>query len=220
MKVYIGKYYKNWFHSNIHQSYMTKKHGNEWEENTNKFEDFLEKVESTIQSIYNATINKVVGHHWGHKVRVRVDDYDAWNADNTLAHIILPVLIKVRDSKYGTPLVDDEDVPENIRSTAATKQKEHEWDTDEFLEARWQYAIGEMIYAFECAINDEWDDQFYSGETDYTRVPEEIGGETYYALKEGPNHTFKVDSDGMNAAWIRRNNALRLFGKYYHSLWT
>jgi hypothetical protein len=220
MKVIIGNYYKNWYRSNIHMSYMNKKHGYEWEENTNKFEVFLEKVESTLQSIYNATINKVVDLRPKRKVYVRVDDYDVWNADDTLAHIILPVLIKVRESKYGTPHIDDEDVPENIRSTAATKPKEHEWDSDEFQEARWQYAIGEMIYAFECAINEDWEEQFYSGEYDYIHVPEEIDGGICYTLKEGPNHTFKVDREGMDAAWDRRKNGLRLFGKYYHSLWT
>jgi hypothetical protein len=220
MKVNIGKYYKNWYRSNIHESYMNKKHGYDWEKNTNKFEAFLEKVESTLQFIYNTTINKVVAQRSGRKVYIRVDDYDAWNADDTLALIILPVLIKVRDFKNGAPHVDDEDVPENIRSTAATKPKEEEWYSDEFQEARWQYAIGEMIHAFECAINDDWEEQFYSGEYDYIHVPEEIDGETYYTLKEGPNHTFKVDRDGMKAAWDRRNNGLRLFGKYYHSLWT
>jgi hypothetical protein len=59
MKVNIGKYYKNWYRSNIHMSYMNKKHGYEWEENTTKFEVFLEKVEDSLQFIYTATNNKV-----------------------------------------------------------------------------------------------------------------------------------------------------------------
>jgi hypothetical protein len=175
---------------------MNKKHGYDWWENTTRFESFLERVEGALQIFYNATINQVLKCR-KRRIKVRIDDHDLWNADNTLAHIIHPVLVKMRDAKVGTPFTDDEDVPENIRSTAA-KPKENEWDTDEFFEARWEWILNEMIHSFECEINDDWEDQFYSD--------------------TGTN--FEVDFDGKKKAWDRRQNGLRLFGKYYHNLWT
>ena len=46
------------------------------------------------------------------KIKVRIDHYDTWSMDNTLAHIILPMLKQLRDTKHGSQLVDDEDVPD------------------------------------------------------------------------------------------------------------
>jgi len=41
----------------------------------------------------------------------------------------------------------------------------------------------------------------------------------FFEMKRGPNDTWKVDHEAMKAAWDRRKNGLRLFGKYYHGLW-
>ena len=44
-------------------------------------------------------------------IKVHIDPYDTWNMDSTLSHIILPMLIQVRETKHGSPVIDDEDVP-------------------------------------------------------------------------------------------------------------
>ena len=38
-------------------------------------------------------------------------------------------------------------------------------------------------------------------------------------MKEGPNHTYQCDYDGINAIRERMKNGFRLFGKYYEGLW-
>ena len=53
------------------------------------------------------------------RISVRIDRYDTWNMDYTLSHIILPMLKQLNETKHGAPYVDDEDVPEHLRSTAA-----------------------------------------------------------------------------------------------------
>lgn len=217
MKIYMGPYPDNWWRSSIHHDYMNRKYNYDWSDNKTKFENFLERVEDTLQVIYNATINKLICKR-KRKIKVHIDGYDLWGMDNTLAHIIHPMLVKMRDQKQGTPFTDDEDVPEHIRSTAA-KPKENDWDTDEFLEARWEYILGEMIHAFECELNDDWEDQFYSGKADY-RFEKNNPDDKFLEMKTGPDHTFEVNRDGMKKAWERRQEGLRLFGKYYHSLWT
>jgi len=64
------------------------------------------------------------------KIQIHIDNYDIWSADHTLALIIHPILLKLKTNKIGSPYVDDQDVPEHLRSTNAAP-KEHEYDTDE-----------------------------------------------------------------------------------------
>lgn len=156
------------------------------------------------------------------KIKIRIDKYDTWGMDHTLALIILPMLKQLKETKHGAPFVDDEDVPENLRSTNAPP-KEHDWDTDEFHFDRWDWVMDEMIFAFESIIDDSWEDQFYSGKSDLQWVPvEPLSDEPekqMWESKPGPNHTFKVDTEGMNEYNKRIDNGTRLFGKYYKNLW-
>ena len=49
---------------------------------------------------------------------IKIDPWDTWNMDHTLAEIILPMLKQLRKTQLGAPYTDD-DVPEEIRSTNA-----------------------------------------------------------------------------------------------------
>ncbi|CAB4140766.1 hypothetical protein UFOVP395_101 [uncultured Caudovirales phage] len=154
------------------------------------------------------------------KISVHIDGHDVWNADYTLALIIAPVLKKLKEQKHGCPFVDDEDVPEHLRATAATPLTEEEKNTghtDDLWEQRWEWVLDEMIWAFEQHAADDWEDQFYSGVTDLHIEKNEQTG--YGVLINGPNHTFKIDLEGRNAAYKRMENGRRLFAKYYQSLW-
>ena len=82
------------------------------------------------------------------KIQIRIDKYDTWNMDNTLALIALPMLKQLRNTKHGAPWTDDEDVPEHLRSTAA-EPKENEYHTDSNHFKRWNWIMDEMIWAFE-----------------------------------------------------------------------
>lgn len=153
-------------------------------------------------------------------IRVRIDKYDTWSFDHTLAHIILPGLIQLKETKHGSPLVDDEDVPVGIRSVDAPP-KENEWDVDEYVHVRWNYVMDEMIWAFS-QYNTDWEDQYWSGESDryFEELDEfDIDGEKLYEWKIGPNHTLRLDREGYEAHHKRIQNGLRLFGKYYSGLW-
>jgi hypothetical protein len=152
---------------------------------------------------------------------VKIDRYDTWSMDSTLAHIILPMLKQLNKDKHGSPCVDDEDVPEELRSTAAPA-KESEWDTDENWFKRWDWAMNEMIFAFECKLDNSWEDAFRKGEIDWKTVPcawDENGKPTLYSSEDGPNHTYECDYDGMKVVNDRIQNGFRLFGKYYQGLW-
>lgn len=154
------------------------------------------------------------------KIEIHIDGYDVWNADHTLALIIVPVLKKLKEQKYGTPHVDDKDVPANLRRSAApelTEDQKNTGYTDDLWQARWNWVLDEMIWAFEQHANPDWEDQYHSGETDWVFDKTEADG--YTELKHGPNHTFKVDRRGMLQHRARMKNGRRLFAKYYEALW-
>jgi hypothetical protein len=182
---------------------MDKKYGYDWKESTTKKEKFLEKLESVIQSVYNVTINQMVKYR-KRRIWVHIDPYDTWNMDGTLAHIILPMLKQLKDTKHGAPYVDDEDVPEELRSTAA-EPKENEWDTDSNHFKRWDWVMDEMIYAFTMNISAASDDEDQDWHTQiYSREP------------KGWNDEKLAEARVIQK---RISNGYRLFGKYYQGLW-
>jgi len=148
-------------------------------------------------------------------IKIHIDSYDTWNMNSTLSLIIVPMLKQLKGTKHGAPWTDDADVPEHLRSSAAPPKKD-EWDIDENHFPRWEWVMGEMIWAFEQDTN-EWENQYYSGKIDMRSEKDE--GSVYTRLVDGPNHTFKIDSDGMKKHQERINNGRRLFAKYYDGLW-
>jgi len=125
-------------------------------------------------------------------VEVHIDKWDTWSMDHTLALIILPMLIQLKQTTHGAPNVDLEDVPEGLRPTNT-----EEWqklyneggETDEKFFERWDWVMDEMIYAFDCKANK---DEVYMRLEDQTEIKKEQK---------------------------RISNGFRLFGKYYESLW-
>ena len=152
------------------------------------------------------------------KVVIHIDDYDVWNLDDTLAMITLPMLKRLKERKHGYALVNDEDVPEEIRSTNAPP-KENEWDTDAMAESRWEYVLNEIIWTFEQLHPDnDWEKQYQSGVHDIIWVQSKDHPDCK-EMKHGPNYTFKIDHEGRKSHRARMDNGLRLFGVYYSALW-
>lgn len=169
--------------------------------------------------------------HWVHsmkkrRIEVRIDQYDTWSMDHTLAYIVLPMLEQLQKTKHGAPFVDDKDVPVHLRSTSAPPLSKEDKDvgaTDDNHFKRWDWVLDEMIFAFKSKTDEDWTQQFHSGTHDmYSEAVEwdELTGKpTMYQLKRGPNDTAKVDMKGMKAYQKRVSNGFRLFGKYYENLW-
>jgi hypothetical protein len=143
---------------------------------------------------------------------VRLDPWDTWSFDHTLADIILPGLKQLKADKHGAPHTDDEDVPEYLRSHMA-QPKEHEWDTDSLWFMRWEWILDEMIWAFEQKVADDAESQFFDHSDCPTDPNARLDDLTHGASK------VKYDSEG-HAKWQeRKRNGFRLFGKYFEALW-
>ena len=142
---------------------------------------------------------------------VKIDRWDTWSMDHTLAYIILPMLKQLDKEKHGAPYTNDEDVPEYLRSHMA-QPKENEWDTDSLHFMRWDWILAEMIWAFEQEIRDDDEAEFF----DHS----ECGDEKFPWDKDGQYVSkVKVDREGLEAHQKRKANGFRLFGKYYQNLW-
>ena len=212
MKVVIGPY-KSWIGPyQIADAifFWQEKHSDtcKWADRAHKFGTWLSENKDGSDS----TLLKVcqwIESKRNRQVYVRIDKYDTWSMDHTLAYIILPMLKQLQATKHGSPNVDDTDVPEPLRSTApgARDRCEEEWDLDEHFHERWEYVLGEMIWAFEQQDNDG-DAQFFDHGT-------KVAGED---IMESVKR-MKVDEVGLKAWQVRKANGFRLFGKYYEALW-
>lgn len=152
---------------------------------------------------------------------VKIDRWDTWSMDHSLAHIILPMLKQLRDTKHGSAMVDDEDVPEKFRSVKTPKPKRKkndirdtmqvhavDYDGDEsMIHVKWDWVLGEMIWAFEQKTIDDDESEFFDHSGNR--------GMPWHKDYVGP----KVDWDGLKAHQARKSNGYRLFGKYYEGLW-
>ena len=135
MKVHIGPYLKWWGPYQIVDLLFS------WllsEEKRDKLGDFLSD---------KTPLGKIcakIYHKRSRKTKIVIDDYDCWNADITLALIIHPLLLKIKEKKLGTPFTEYVDCPHDFKDdeTATETGGDHS-------EERWDWILSEMIYAFE-----------------------------------------------------------------------
>lgn len=161
------------------------------------------------------------------KIDIHIDDYDIWSMDHSLALIILPMLKLLKEKKRGTPHVDAEDVPEVLRDTEEeTKQWVKDGTISDKFELRWDYVMNQMIWSFERIIDDSWKDQFLTGERDMVFTPVDSDGNevpeeeaTLFRWDKGPNDTSHFDVEGYKKYNEQIDVGLRMFGKYFRSLW-
>jgi len=148
-------------------------------------------------------------------INVVIDDYDTWNADHTLANIILPVLERLKTSKQGAPHVDDEDVPAEMRSIVSPAKNPEDGDTDGTWFLRWDYVLDEMIWTMrEIANHRPTENTFYKTLYDFVE-----SADVNTNLKEVLAN-MQIDEKGYKAYHERLQRGCVLFGKYFQCLWT
>ena len=201
MKIKIGPY-PNRAICNLHTNYMNKKYGYvDWPEYKQKglrvkaqpfAEAWREQAEDIIQSIYNCTINLFLDRR-EQTVKIRIDRWDTWSMDHTLAPIILPMLKQLKETKHGAPWVAVADVPRELRpSKKQLMDYQKDGTTDPKFFERWDWVLDEMIYAFDSKVNKD---------------------DVYMRFN------IKKERAAMDAEQERISKGFRLFGRYYENLW-
>lgn len=166
---------------------------------------------SWLGNYHRKLAQKVCDRQERKRCNVHIDCWDTWSMDDTLAHIILPMLVQLKQTKHGAPFVDIEDVPENMRpGQLEIDLYNKEGKTDALFFKRWDYILDEMIWSFNEQIKDydESEGQFY----DSTNVSDDMSLEEL-------RKAFTVDEEGLEKYSERKANGFRLFGKYYGALW-
>ncbi len=220
MKVYISNYRNHWI-----SPYTVLEKVFFWRE-IEYDEPLIDKL-SNILNPFCIGLQKVLDFVHPKIDYVKIDYWDTWNMDCTLSPIILPMLKQLKATKHGSGYIDLEDVPENLRYTTTEDydaQETFDFYKDESakkincdIHVRYDWALDEMIWAFE-QLNMDWEDQYWitRPEIDLTKhEDDEDKAVTPFRWKVKG----ECDWDGREKHQQRINNGLRLFGKYYSSLW-
>lgn len=201
MKVYLSKYRYHWI-----SPYTVLEKVFFWRE-IDYDEPIIDKWSDRLTPICQG-IQKVLDFIHPKINYVKIDRWDTWSMDYSLSFIVVPMLKQLKETKHGAPFVDDEDVPEELKSTSAPP-KENDYDTDENHFKRWDWALNEMIWAFEQNLDHDSEDKFFD-HAEWDEKEKDFGKNLY---------KIKIDQPGLKAHQDRKANGFRLFGKYYQGLW-
>ncbi len=201
MKVYLSKYRYHWI-----SPYTVLEKVFFWRE-IDYDEPIIDKWSDRLTPLCQG-IQKVLDFIHPKINYVKIDRWDTWSMDYSLSFIVVPMLKQLKETKHGAPFVDDEDVPEELKSTSAPP-KENDYDTDENHFKRWDWALNEMIWAFEQNLDHDSEDKFFD-HAEWDEKEKDFGKNL---------HKIKIDQPGLKAHQDRKANGFRLFGKYYQGLW-
>ena len=123
-------------------------------------------------------------------ISVKIDKWDTWSMDVTLAHIIHPMLVQLKETKHTYP--------------------------SDLTEEKWDSILDDMIFSFKSKLYN-WEEEFTSGVWDMELKDKIEPG--LMEMTEGPNHTYKIDEKGRKKYQTRVAKGFTLFGKYYNNLW-
>ena len=124
------------------------------------------------------------------KIQVRIDPWDTWSMDHTLALIIHPMLVQLKQMNHGYFSSDPEDAP----SIGQGDVTDYGGNDTRALD-RYNWIMDEMIWTFDTLKTDRDHELFFN---------EETGEYNFEGQKE---HDERIQ------------NGLRLFGKYFRALW-
>ena len=190
MKIYISNYRNHWLspYTVLERIFFwcdwAREDGPLYPEWVERWADKLDPLSKALQWFLDRVHPRIQ--------YVRIDPYDTWSMDATLAIIILPMLEELKRQNHGSPLVDPVDCPEELYP--AEEAGANNGYTDNTLHERWAWVLDEIIWTFQQLHPDsEWDTKF---------------------------HTDKgFDQEGYRAVEERISNGLRLFGRYYRGMW-
>ena len=209
MKVKIGHYLNFW---GIYQVLGLLNHVGVSKDTT---DDWAERSPEWICNIFQWIYDKRK-----RTVKVKIDDYDVWSMDSTLALIVLPMLKQLKKVKHGAPCgMKGFDQTSNSAQLCFDFYAEGDEAAWEAGQEEWNKILDEMIWAFEQLQPEcDWEKQYriVDGEIDWTKHPEDEG-----KLATPMRWIIEPETDyeGMMKHQVRISEALKLFGYYFQSLW-
>lgn len=162
------------------------------------------------------------------RVSVEIERHDTWNMAETLALIIYPMLVKLKEEKHGIPHDFSEVGGEDYADQKSFEfyEESQNWAFEERCKA-WDDALDKMIWSFHQLIDDSWEEQYHHGNPKYDWVETEEAmlnpstgnmEKMWQMIDRNPGEHW-YDYVGHQAHEARIQEGLNLFGKYYRNLW-
>jgi hypothetical protein len=163
------------------------------------------------------------------KVDVKIDNFDTWSLDNTLATIILPALIQLKETKHGVPSELTERIGGDFDNNLVFDFiKEDDTKVFDQLCEKWDEILDKMIWSFlQLSIEDDYDSQYHHGKMEFDWIKSDhkytdpVTGktETTYQMKDKNPNSHWYDTVGHELHNERVQEGLDLFGTYFRNLW-
>jgi len=163
------------------------------------------------------------------RINVEIDPFDTWGLDHTLATIILPALIQLKNTKHGVPSEFTSRVGGDFDNNLVFDFiKEDDNIVFDQLCDSWDEVLDKMIWSFlQLSIEDDYDNNYHHGkmetdwvESDYTYTDPITGKieKTYQMVDKNPEEHW-YDQIGNQEHEKRIQEGLELFGKHFRDLW-
>jgi len=153
------------------------------------------------------------------RIDIEIDRYDTWNLDHTLALIILPALIQLKQQKHGVP----NDIVSDVGGEDWSSQQCFDFYSDTHAESfdiackKWDEILDKMIWSFQQIALGDYNDKYHHGEIKIGWTKEDSLGLSTMIDENPDEHWY--DHVGHMMHEDRIQEGLELFGKYYRSLW-
>ena len=161
------------------------------------------------------------------RIDVEIENFDTWGLDHTLATIILPALIQLKNTKHGIPNEFTDRVGGDMdRNYCFDFIKEDENEVFDQLCQKWDEVFDKMIWSFlQLSIEEDYDQKYHHGHmkmsfkpVDHTNPITGVVEQMYQMVDENPGEHW-YDYIGHMEHDKRIQEGLELFGKHYRSLW-
>ena len=164
------------------------------------------------------------------RVDVKIDYFDTWSLDHTLATIILPTLIQLKHTKHGVPSELIDRIGGDFDSNYVFDFiKEDDGQVFDQLCEQWDEILDKIIWSFlQLSIEDEYDSKYHHGKMDisWEKLPDKLYPDPITGVKEplyqmvdkNPSEHW-YDSIGHQLHNDRVQEGLDLFGKYFRNMW-
>jgi len=162
------------------------------------------------------------------RINIQIDKYDTWNLDHTLALIIYPALIQLKQDKHGVPgcFADVGGDHTGIQDSFVFYKETHDESFDAACK-QWDEVLDKMIWAFQQLTLDDYTTKYSHGDpkfdfvkTDKTHLNPITGKieELVELVDQNPGQHW-VDYEGIQEHERRIQEGLNLFSRHYRSLW-
>ena len=161
-------------------------------------------------------------------IDVEIEKFDTYSLDHTLALIILPALLQLKNTKMGVPAEfgDAGGADYDMQDSFDFYKDSHKDSFDEKCK-EWDTILDKMIWSFQQIALDDYETRYHHGKAEYDWVKSDekftnpLNGkieDTFQMVDKNPTEHW-YDAAGHRMHEERIQEGLELFGKYYRHLW-